>query len=1395
MPRAINACPPKPQSLELYAYAAHLHVNSDDQLSSYVYEVYDADEGDLCDITFAPNGDILDDSGPSHSTECDRRHPWAAFDYTNTCQENDIDETHVLELLLSRWRAAGFYERAQIAREVTSRVFYKESSWIDFDDDDFDSESCVDSDVASATGSGPGISDLPLSSESVSDEDEDKVQTPLEDLLADMLNDCMNGLPLSAFPLQAPEFDDEFIASLCLPVIHPLTSSHGGLPSHAKDDISEVLNDYADRAWSYRPLPVAESESAEQNDPMYPPPYLSPVLSGPSPPGSTAEAPPPFPQEITDLLRMAASLLYKEIQSNLYTVRDLRDHKLGTAQNGSLLSHLETLRHLVASCPDKVLSVAEGAETFKDALKDGVVLDIFLEYLMTSDAFELQPNTADCGVFDNFIQTYEALCLPSIDKLKYLDLEDISLEDVAAYARAIIQLHGRFGSATMYDKLGSLEPISSVITGGDQILADKCSTVALPELIPLADNRTNLEANVLPPDEAVLYQELISMIRDEEKLIELLHQEDKSEAQSIIDLIQHMLRFPQVTDIARKELLTVLLRLSTATALYPRTFRLADDPQVNKEPITCGYYGDILRGYVQEQCVCVKVVKVYRKGSKSQKFLKSFMREIVIWGQLEHPNILPFYGVYHLDNAEQRICLVSPWMENGTLVDFLKVCPPDTNKLLLVKDIVSGLEYLHDKMIVHGDLKGINILVTLCGRACLTDFGLASTSNTGIVFPSTLESTGHQGATPRYEAPELLIDCEETVHRTTSSDMYAFGGVCYEIFTGNVPFYECAAPYTIISKIIKGETPSRPAESEFGATDQPPEDIWSIMNSCWSPSPCARPSATDILLSRAIRFLLDERPEDQETWSSTKYGYRASVSSDSDPEDDDNEQTAEENRLWFELDIASRRDTAVYKPNPFSIAKINAIARASAVPPAPPAPPMPKQSSPRNGPGTLDHFFKAHRNFIREKRGKSIPAVVNDSNATSIKGPVANVAERRHKAPDSGASIDRPMPFLFTPASLSAHKPHSPVTNHAHISTKPDDAGVNLDLSLGAQSTQPHIPECIPSDLPSHPVSNQRDGKGAREVHLPSPVKPASWAATNFPKPKTKVKTEAPTTVLPTPQSLSIRTQTSPQPRAFSTSSHLLRQVCTTSLSGRNCRASDERVLEPRPGNTLHMHKAPKIAKVSHGDSLTARPKESHCYDFGQNDDESWSTLPLPKKKFKPRFLLVFSMRLKSSGPFRIPGLMNNVGVQKTGMSSTSAARVITFLPTPLLVDDIPQKVECKLEGNIQQFSSPPSSPISKFWHGSLEEVDVTLDRPSSPPTSDPAEEDTGTLELAFNSGEVEAKYLKILQKIHQHKSVRQFLWDALELPSCCYVRRDSDVDNGEDIRILSWSALLNSKA
>lgn len=126
-------------------------------------------------------------------------------------------------------------------------------------------------------------------------------------------------------------------------------------------------------------------------------------------------------------------------------------------------------------------------------------------------------------------------------------------------------------------------------------------------------------------------------------------------------------------------------------------------------------------------------------------------------------------------------------------------------------------------MVVHGDLKGVmtyylplrgpvliqillqaNVLVTLGGRACLADFGLASVNNTEAVRFAVLETTGHEDATPRYEAPELLYrEDEGNIHRTTASDMYAFGCVCYEVRQCQLSIAESYFDQTYRSSLAK----------------------------------------------------------------------------------------------------------------------------------------------------------------------------------------------------------------------------------------------------------------------------------------------------------------------------------------------------------------------------------------------------------------------------------------------------------------------------------------------------------------------------------------------------------------------------------------------------------------
>ena len=133
-------------------------------------------------------------------------------------------------------------------------------------------------------------------------------------------------------------------------------------------------------------------------------------------------------------------------------------------------------------------------------------------------------------------------------------------------------------------------------------------------------------------------------------------------------------------DSAHKPLfIRTLTRLSEKSGLYPDSLTLTN---VTPEPgrRATGGFADVYKGTCLGEDIALKVFKSpLPSGVDSLNALTSsddrvhnLMREFIIWRQLSHPNVLPFYGVHFLNiSVEIRFCLVSPWMENGNIVEFL----------------------------------------------------------------------------------------------------------------------------------------------------------------------------------------------------------------------------------------------------------------------------------------------------------------------------------------------------------------------------------------------------------------------------------------------------------------------------------------------------------------------------------------------------------------------------------------------------------------------------------------------------------------------------------------------------------------------------------------------------
>ncbi|KAG6907572.1 hypothetical protein DXG01_008409 [Tephrocybe rancida] len=341
-----------------------------------------------------------------------------------------------------------------------------------------------------------------------------------------------------------------------------------------------------------------------------------------------------------------------------------------------------------------------------------------------------------------------------------------------------------------------------------------------------------------------------------------------TEAQTVLDVLQSVLDTSGIP--YRGRLIVAMQRLAAKTKLYPQRYVLGGLVKfIGDHSVDSGRYADIYKADFQGQRTCLKVVRVH-ETSLVQHMTKTYAREAILWGQLSHPNVLPFYGLYEY---QSRVAFVAPWAENGNLSIYLKR-NPSANRILLVSTLVleipivqliiqfqcadtaAGVEYLHANGIVHGDLKALNVLVDMSGRACLSDFGLSGVADKKIMTWATQSSAASKGGTSRWQAPELHDPDINNIHNSKESDVFAWASTNYEIFTGNVPFHDVHNELKVAFKIRRGEFPTRPPVGDKSWAEQGlTERIWDMLTDCWKTTPSDRPD-----ISTVVSRLAGENP-------------------------------------------------------------------------------------------------------------------------------------------------------------------------------------------------------------------------------------------------------------------------------------------------------------------------------------------------------------------------------------------------------------------------------------------------------------------------------------------------------------------------------------------------------
>ncbi|KAG9076276.1 hypothetical protein FS749_011961, partial [Ceratobasidium sp. UAMH 11750] len=186
-------------------------------------------------------------------------------------------------------------------------------------------------------------------------------------------------------------------------------------------------------------------------------------------------------------------------------------------------------------------------------------------------------------------------------------------------------------------------------------------------------------------------------------------------------------------------------------------------------PVSNGGFGDVYMAKLRNGTrVAVKTMRVQVDSTnEGAKHLKHAARELHTWAKCDHPNVLKLLG---LAKFRDQIGMVSMWMEHGSLPGYLSR-EQTADRCQISTQICEGLAYLHRSDIVHGDLKGLNVLVSSDGIPMLADFGNAILRDRTLLFTAT---TTKASLSPRWAAPEIL---EGSSLCSTEADVYALGMV------------------------------------------------------------------------------------------------------------------------------------------------------------------------------------------------------------------------------------------------------------------------------------------------------------------------------------------------------------------------------------------------------------------------------------------------------------------------------------------------------------------------------------------------------------------------------------------------------------------------------------------
>lgn len=264
-------------------------------------------------------------------------------------------------------------------------------------------------------------------------------------------------------------------------------------------------------------------------------------------------------------------------------------------------------------------------------------------------------------------------------------------------------------------------------------------------------------------------------------------------------------------------------------------------------PEHTGGFGDVWKCYWSTSSRNPPVavaIKVVRAPDPSQtallgKIARGIRREAYVWANLKDDHVLPLHGI--TTGFGILPAFISSWMTEGSLDKYLKQQQTPLSmfqKLDMSHQIASGLKYLHENDIVHGDLTPTNILINGDGKICLADFGLS------MILAESGNPTFNSchGGNVRWMAPEIALPESEgePTKPTMPADIYSHGCIMLQLLCGQQPYFPRENVFHVIAAILKGIEPFR----QLIGVDEDHKRYWL---KCLSKNFNARPKVQEIV--------------------------------------------------------------------------------------------------------------------------------------------------------------------------------------------------------------------------------------------------------------------------------------------------------------------------------------------------------------------------------------------------------------------------------------------------------------------------------------------------------------------------------------------------------------------